>query len=372
MQWPLWILTSLAAAALAACVAPPAPTSPTAESGSDSPSPSPVYCRTLEDLDAHAGCRIETFPGNGTFLLEPAAPVLVPGIPLVLNLTFTNPDIRTYFFYEPRADCADGPLAIGTSPVRWFTTATSLSFNWLIVHSCPPASYQGIAPHETGTWSYAWNGSIDLWDHASVETGQDWVKRTYWAGPGDWPLMYGLSDGTSYDTSRETTVRVEQNSLNAGSPLRLSACSLLGRSNVTLDQARLTTSAREAKLGTPISVDLHYTLHLPAPGCYLFTGEPNVVAKASTSPRGISLGHTCSDGISSDNLFQGIVHAATSDVDAHIRFAWDGRSRDQTRCHPAASAGEYNLTFSGFAASFGRGFPAPAAPPTATFRWLPE
>jgi hypothetical protein len=90
-----------------------------------------------------------------------------------------------------------------------------------------------------------------------------------------------------------------------------------------MEDVTIAPSRARAPIGTPIQVYLNYTLRLPHPGCYIFTGEPNLVA--SSNPP-ISLGHTCANGASGEDFFHVLVNATSTLVRGHIRFAWDGNA----------------------------------------------
>lgn len=327
--------------ALAGCANPP----PTPE---DEPSPSPTS--PCDDVDVAAlntnqtrwPPTVEPYDGSGRFELEPDPPTLEPGKLLTLRTSFTNPDCHTFTYTTLLGDCGNTVLAWGRRPLLFYGNHENVSLAPLFVHSCGvsvTAKLHGIRRGETYSHEVSWNGSVRLWDHSSVESGQSWTERTYWAAAGQWPLAFGFSQDTRYPVQQQTNFTVLANSLNRDSPLHPSSCRGLGTAadgfllNATLEASTLTP-----RIGDRTIVWANYTLTLPSPGCYLFSGAPIVWGKSTDGSWWHGPVSQC--GIS--HPFNVLIHANTSTVVGQLVFAF-GESADPCGREPKPGSAYFEL-----------------------------
>lgn len=280
---------------------------------------------------------INRYNGRSRFSLAPSEPVLVPGSTLNLTASFLNRDECSFMYRDGAGGCGVHVIRVGTDSLQ-FSDRDGRPPN--PAHNVIPKACLGfvgegaIAPGELYERSIEWDGSIEVWDHVSLERREAWQQRTVWAAPGRWPISYGFNLWElSYPVEQTTWLRVAENDLNRESPLHPRDCRGGRPWDISpfMTAAQVSVSEPSARLGTPITVRFNYTVDLPAPGCYLFWRSPGV------SVNGLAALESCDV-----DVFW--IQASNLTVSASVEFQWRG---ERNFCYPEGGLrppGRYSLT----------------------------
>lgn len=340
-----WSCLFVATLALAACVAP-------GPSGGASPGDVPQY------------------PGKSRFHLFPEEPTLTPGRDLTMEASFTNED--AYTFWHPEDDCDDGVIRVGIQPL-WFDTARPGEPPMPGVpkvcgggYAWPSGDYP---PGTSASYALTWDGSFLLWDHSSVERGEGFHQKRFWAAAGDWPISFGFKSRVSWPVEGNATLHVLENDLNRDSRLVPGTCKSTQEAGATLTALDLSVSSRRGRIGTPVTIFLNYTVTLPAAGCYIGNGSPQVWIEGEADFR-----HSCC-GYFPDHCRQPGMFVLTSDetvVRAYQKWEWDGRV-DQcgVDSNRFVSPGNTTIRFTADGSGFLYGLPGHYPPEGVIVEWLP-
>lgn len=295
----------------------------------------------------HPKNQAPAYAGTGKFRITPESPEITSPENLHVELEFTNPDQCTFFYRDFAGNCGNRVVRIGKEPFFLYGVDKNLTLAAPVPQSCgiiANKKWKPVAPGETYRASFDWDGAFELWNHTSVEAGGNWTQQTYWAAPGKWTIEYGFDRFTSYTVGGRTEIDVQETDLNRGSPVHPDRCSVLRGPTGRFADVNITLSQPSATIGTPVTVELTYTLIVPAPGCYIFAGEPQVEWSQGLERRH-SLGGRCAGTHNEADPFIVLVQTSSTSIPVRLSYAWDGSGAEEAGCRWAASGNTSQFAF---------------------------